>query len=135
MVQHIRERLIVQANLSFVGRKQEIAHLHLLLVEQKIPVIFLYGICGIGKTSLLEAYHGHVREDGTAVVSLDCRTIDPAVEAFLDEVRSAVGGDSTRLDEIGLRMGALAQRVILTFDNYEALRELDSWIRQVFLPY
>ena len=113
MVQRLRERLILQASRNFVGRKQEIDHLHHLLDKQKMPVIFVHGIGGIGKSSLLEAFADQAQAQGAVVIKLDCRAIKPSSEGFLQEINAAIGGDATDLEQIALRLSRLGERVIL----------------------
>lgn len=134
MAQRLRERLILQATRNFVGRTQEIANLLHMLDEQKTPVVFVHGIGGIGKSSLLEAFAAQAQTLGAVVIKLDCRAIKPSTEGFLHELNAAIGGDATDLGQIILRLSQLGDRVIIAFDNYELFRMMDTWLRQVFIP-
>jgi hypothetical protein len=134
MAQRLKERLILQATRNFVGRTQEIAHLHHLLIEQGTPVVFVHGIGGIGKSSLLEAFAAQAQTLGAVVIKLDCRAIKPSTEGFLRDLSSAIGGDAIDLEQIALRLSLLGDRVILAFDTYEVFRMMDTWLRQIFIP-
>jgi Transcriptional regulatory protein, C terminal len=105
-----------------------------LLIEQDTPVVFVHGIGGIGKSSLLEAFAAQVQNHGAVVIRLDCRAIKPSAEGFLQELTMAVGGSATDVSQITLRLSQLGERVILIFDNYEVYRMMDTWLRQVFIP-
>ncbi len=134
MAQLVRERLIQQAERSFVGRSQEIAHLLGLLIEQDTPVVFVHGIGGIGKTSLLDVLAAEAQTLGAVVIKLDCRSIKPSEEGFRHELNAAIGGDSTHVEQLALRLNQLGERVILALDTYEVYRMMDTWLRQVFIP-
>jgi hypothetical protein len=134
MAQLLRDRLSQQAEQNFVGRVPEIAHLLGLLIEQDTPVVFVHGIGGIGKSTLLEAFAAEAQTLGAVVIKLDCRTIKPSDAGFLHELNSAIGGDSTDKEQIALRLSQLGERVILALDTYEVFRMMDTWLRQVFIP-
>ncbi len=134
MAQRLQDRLNQQITRNFVGRAQEIAHLLQLLDEQNTPVVFVHGIGGIGKSSLLEVFATHAQTLGAVVIRLDCRAVKPSPEGFLHELNAAIGGDATDLEQIALRLSRLGERVILTFDTYEVFRMMDTWLRQVFIP-
>lgn len=134
MLQHLSDRLSQQATWGFVGRAQEISHLHRMLIEQDTPVVFVHGIGGIGKSSLLAAFAAQVQSQGAVVIRLDCRAIKPSEEGFLQELTAAIGGYSADVEQIAQRLSQLGERVILVFDNYEVFRMMDTWLRQVFIP-
>jgi hypothetical protein len=134
MAQRLRERLLLQATSNFVGRTQEIADLFHLLEEQNTPVVFVHGIGGIGKSSLLEVFAAQAQALGIVLIKLDCRAVKPSTEGFLHELNAAIGGDAADLEQIALRLSRLGERVILAFDTYEVFRMMDTWLRQVFIP-
>jgi hypothetical protein len=135
MAQRLQDRLNQQITRNFVGRVQEIAHLLQLVHAQEIPVVFVHGIGGIGKSSLLEVFAAQAQTLGAAVIRLDCRAIRPSPEGILHELNAAIGGDTTDLEQIVLRLNRLGERVIITFDTYEVFRMMDTWLRQVFISY
>ncbi len=134
MTQRLRELLELQIARNFVGRAQEIAHLHHLLIEQSTPLVFVHGIGGIGKSSLLEVFAAQAQTLGAVVIKLDCRAIKPSVAGFHQELATAVGGEATDVEEMALRLSGLGERVILALDTYEVFRMMDTWLRQVFIP-
>lgn len=134
MAQRLRERLNLQAAQNYVGRTQELAQLLRLLDGRDAAVVFVHGIGGIGKSSLLEVFTRQAQTLGAVVVKLDCRAIKPSPEGFLHELSAAIGGDATEVDQLAQRLSRLGERVILTLDTYEVFRMMDTWLRQVFIP-
>lgn len=128
------DRLSQQAARNFVGRRQEIEHLLYLVSDAKIPVVFVHGIGGIGKSSLLNIFATEAQARGAVVIRLDCRTIKPSPDGFVRELNNAIGGDSADVEPVAMRLSQLGERVILTLDTYEVFRMMDTWLRQVFIP-
>jgi hypothetical protein len=105
-----------------VGRGEQLAALTALLEPDPPALIaFVHGIAGIGKTALLRAFTVEAEERGARVVELDCRTIEPTERGFLQALGDRLEFDSDR-------------RVVVTLDNYEVFRLLDTWLRQEFVP-
>jgi hypothetical protein len=130
----LRDRLSQQATRNFVGRKQEIEQLLYLLIDRNIPVVFVHGIGGIGKSSLLNVFAAEAQGRGAVVIRLDCRTIKPSPDGFLRELNNAIGGDAADVEQAATRLSQIGERVILTLDTYEVFRMMDTWLRQVFIP-
>ena len=106
-----------------VGRDEQLAALtELLDPDPPALIAFLNGIAGIGKTALLSAFALEAEERGARMVELDCRTIEPTERGFLQAL-----GDSLELDSED-------ELVVVTLDNYEVFRLLDTWLRQEFVP-
>jgi hypothetical protein len=104
-----------------VGRDEQLAALTSLLEPDPPALIaFVHGIAGIGKTALLRAFTLEAEERGARVVELDCRTIEPTERGFLQA--------------LGERLDHSEERVVVTLDNYEVFRLLDTWLRQEFVP-
>src|SRR5512139_1327364 len=69
------------------GRERELASLQRVLDVNGPRVAFVYGVAGIGKSALLNAFANGLRELGTQVWRIDCAAIDPtesSVRAALD---------------------------------------------------
>jgi hypothetical protein len=116
-----------------VGRGRERAAL-LRLVGEDVPiVVFVHGLAGVGKSTLVAAFARDACAHA-AVVSLDGRTIEPTERGFLDALAARLGCASGSLPEVAAALGAQATRTVLAIDHYEALALLDDWIRQVLLP-
>jgi hypothetical protein len=119
---------------QLVGRDRERAAL-LRLVREDVPVaVFVHGLAGVGKSTLIAAFAADARERAAAVVSLDGRTIEPTERGFLDALAGRLGCEPGPLAQVAAGLGAQATRTVLAVDHYEALALLDDWIRQVLLP-
>jgi len=129
----IRE-LVEERSAEMFGRTAEKAALLETLEEGGPLVVFVHGIAGVGKSTLLEAFSSEARSLGETVVAIDCRSIEPTERGFLDRLGSAVGGTPANAEEAAQRLAGLGERVVLVLDTYEILRLLDSWIRLVFTP-
>jgi hypothetical protein len=134
VTQRIRDLLARRAVDTFVGRGDELAILHDLLVDGGPSVVFLHGIGGIGKTSLLEVFATRARTEGATVLRLDCRTIEPTERGLLGELALATGGELATVEEAADRLGSLGGPVVVVLDTYEVFRYMDTWLRQVFVP-
>ena len=126
--------LVEERSADIVGRTAEKAALLATLEDGEQPVVFLHGIAGVGKSTLLEAFSVEARGLGATVVRIDCRSIEPTERGFLDGLGGAVGGAPTSAEEAAERLARLGERVVLVLDTYEVLRLLDSWVRQVLAP-
>jgi Transcriptional regulatory protein, C terminal/AAA ATPase domain len=134
MARRMKDVLLQRASEGFVGRAEELCILLNALDQGGPSVVFVHGIGGIGKSSLLDAFATQARAGGTTVLRLDCRTIEPSQPGFLHELGLATGGDATTVEEAADRLGSLGSRVVLALDAYEVFRFMDTWLRQVFVP-
>lgn len=117
-----------------VGRENELKLLERLLADDGPVIAGVHGIGGIGKSTLLSAFAARAEQLGAAVISLDCRTVEPTERGFLSELSAVVGADLRNSDDAARALGRIAGRVILMLDTYERFRLMDSWLRQVFVP-
>lgn len=129
----MKDLLAQRANETFVGRADELETL-LSILDDGPRIVFLHGIGGIGKSTLLEKFTGQARARGAVVLSLNCQAIEPTERGFLHGLSVAIGGRITAAEQAGARLKSLGQTVILSLDNYEVYRLMDAWLRQVFLP-
>ena len=83
MSRTIRE-LVEERSAEIVGRTAEKAALLGTLEEGGQLVVFVHGIAGVGKSTLLEAFAGDARNRGATVVRIDCRSIEPTERGFLE---------------------------------------------------
>jgi Transcriptional regulatory protein, C terminal len=118
--------------LPFVGRDDELALLESLTAAPIPSITFVNGIGGIGKSRLLDAFALRRRSTGAAVVRIDGRFVEPTEAAFLRKLSLAAGGDIVTLEDAAQRLGELGS-VALVLDDIDALRLLDTWLRQSFV--
>src|SRR5215813_1097337 len=133
MVRLMKDLLAQSARETFVGRTEELLALSELLNDGP-RLVFLHGIAGVGKSALLSVFAERARAQGASVVELDCRTIEPTERGFLLALRTAIGGPISRLSQATPRLQSLGERVLLSLDNYEVFRLMDTWLRQAFVP-
>ena len=133
MTSLMKDILIQRATDTFVGRADELKALCGLL-DARPRVAFVTGIAGIGKSTLLDEFANQARKRSAVVVGLDCQSVEPTERGFIDGLSLAIGGRPGMVARVAERLGSLADRVVLTLDNYEAFRLMDTWLRQVFIP-
>jgi hypothetical protein len=123
-------RLVV----DFVGRSEELGFLLQTLDQDGPLVVYLHGIAGVGKSTLLEVFTQRARAGGATVIRLDCQAVEPTEAHLLCELAVATGGAASSPQQLAARLGQVGTRVIVALDTYEAYRLMDSWLRQVFIP-
>jgi hypothetical protein len=118
--QTLGHRLRTARERSFVGRATERALFRSALDgdDDAFSVLYLHGLGGVGKTTLLRQLSDDAREAGRVVVNLDARMISPTPSAFEEDA-------STALDTDG---------VVLMIDTFEQCQALEAWLRTRFLP-
>src|SRR5262245_26399546 len=134
MMKKLGDIVSERALAAFAGRAREVEAL-LQLFEQDGPLaLYVHGVAGIGKSSLLEVFASRVRATGGRVVRIDCRTVEPTVQGFLTELSDALGEPLFTVEEVGERLASFDERIVIALDTYEVFRLMDTWIRQVFIP-
>ncbi|MFD5191932.1 hypothetical protein ACFWMU_28005 [Streptomyces sp. NPDC058357] len=105
----------------FTGRVAELRLLReSLLGEQPgCQVLWLHGMAGVGKSTLLRRFVTEAKEEGRTVRVIDMRSTAPTPEGFLGALEA---------------QGAPAGTELLVIDSGELLGPLEAWLRDVFLP-
>src|SRR4030095_4575586 len=110
MMQKLGDISSERALAAFAGRAREVEAL-LQLFEQGGPLaLYVHGVAGIGKSSLLEVFAARVRATGARR------------ERWL------------AAEEVAERLAFFDERIVIALDTYEVFRLMDTWIRQVFIP-
>jgi len=134
MMQKLGDIVSERALAAFAGRAREVEAL-LQLFEQGGPLaLYVHGVAGIGKSSLLEVFGARVRATGGRVVRVDCRTVEPTVQGFLSELSDALGEPLLTVEDVVERLSSFDEQIVIALDTYEVFRLMDTWIRQVFIP-
>ncbi len=102
------------------GRERELASLQRVLDANGPRVAFVYGVAGIGKSALLNAFASGVRGSGTQVWRIDCAAIDPTESSFRAALAAA-----------GWQPGSAG---VVLVDTYEMFRIADPWLRHELVP-
>ncbi len=126
--------LIEEQAAGLVGREDERAILHRSLDAGGPLVVFVHGLAGVGKSTLVQAFAVEARERGATVVRLDCRAVEPTERGFLAALASATGAELPTTADAAARLERLGERVVLVLDTYEVFRLFDSWLQQRFIP-
>ena len=127
-------QLIEEQAAGLVGRHDERAILHQLLGVGGPLIVFVHGLAGVGKSTLVQAFAVEARERGATVIRLDCRVIEPTERGFLAALASATGAELPTATEAAARLERLGEQVVLVLDTYEVFRLFDSWLQQRFVP-
>ncbi|NTU84433.1 MAG: AAA family ATPase [Chloroflexales bacterium] len=117
-----------------MGRDIELATLRALLHPGGPLVVYVHGMGGIGKSSLVAAFARQLTAEGHVVLTLDCRAIEPTERGLLEELAAALGAREPTLAALVRHLDAGARPLVLALDAYESFRLLDTWLRQVFIP-
>src|SRR5262245_22019967 len=108
MNRRIGDLLAQRAREAFIGRSAELEAL-LSMLDGGPQVVFVHGIAGIGKSTLLEAFAEQARARGATVVRLDCRGIEPTERGFLRELGVAIGSPAGAPEQAAERLGTLGR--------------------------
>jgi hypothetical protein len=127
----LRDRLDAARHDHFVGRQSECARFREAVTADALPfhVLAVHGPGGVGKSTLLRAFVRMCRDEAIPTLQVDARGIDgPA--AFERAVAPLMvlgynGGDGAP---------ARSGRRVLLIDHAEAVRPLEPWLRDSFLP-
>src|ERR1700674_5731903 len=104
---------------GLLGRASEQAQLLGLLEEDGPAVLFLHGLAGMGKTSLVGLVSAEARRHGAIVVRLDGTLLEPTPAGFMGALAVAAGGGGDAPREVIRRLGGLGKHVVLAVDTYE----------------
>ncbi|MEV0276663.1 hypothetical protein AB0I22_09825 [Streptomyces sp. NPDC050610] len=105
----------------FTGRVAELRLLRELLLSDRRGcfVVWLHGMGGVGKTTLLRRFADEAEAHGRTARSVDMRGTDPTPEAFLAALEA---------------QGPPQEAHVLLIDSAESLGPLEQWLRDEFLP-
>ncbi|MFN3596475.1 MAG: ATP-binding protein [Rubricoccaceae bacterium] len=137
----------------FAGRTAELACFDAALAPGDLPfaVLYVYGPGGIGKSTLLEEYAFRAEAAGVPACLLDAQALPPTPRGLLRALAAYTGPlglDPAALDALGetphgpvppagaplaVPDRAPGRRVLL-IDTYEAVADLDAWLRGTLLP-
>lgn len=119
---------------GFVGRRRELEMLHATIAGDQTFVVYVHGVPGIGKSSLMSRFAAEVREAGANAVTIDGRSIEPTDRGLLDAIASELGAGPATLETLLAQLEQGGRRTVVVIDNYEVLRLADTWLRMVLVP-
>lgn len=134
MTLRLVERLNAVRHRYFVGRKQECDLFQAALTATELPfsILYVFGLGGVGKTTLLWQFAQICRSTQIPVIYLDGRVVEPSSQSFLKTLQSIIQVSSTEL--LMQSFAAQPRRRVLLIDSYEQLAPLEDWLRKEFLP-
>jgi hypothetical protein len=97
-------------------------------------VVHLYGIAGVGKSTLLSNFAELARKTDAVVLEMDCRLVEPTARGFFDELGQLTDDEVRDLDDAVGVLGRGGRRIVLELDHYETFGLMDTWLRQILLP-
>jgi hypothetical protein len=129
------ERLNAERNSRFVGRVRELELFRHAIAEPELPfhILHVFAPGGVGKTTLMQQFLRFSEQSKIPVIYIEARNIEAAPESFISTLHSLM-----ELNESDSPLEVLAdrqERNVILIDTYEAIAQLDEWLREVFLPH
>ncbi|RCJ42459.1 AAA family ATPase [Nostoc minutum NIES-26] len=129
------QRLSAERNRRFVGRGRELELFLHTIASRELPfhILQVCGPGGVGKTSLMKQFLRFCERSKIPAIYVEARNIEAAPESFISTLHSLM-----ELNESDSPLHVLAQRQernVILIDTYEAITQLDEWLREVFLPH
>ena len=115
------------------GRERELGLLSEVMRASGPRVIHVYGISGIGMSTLVSEFVAFWRGRKRTVLLLDGRTIEPTESGFQHELSRQLRIGRPTLANIVRVLSKRNRPLVIVLDSYELLGLLDAWLRQVFL--
>jgi hypothetical protein len=112
----------------------ELAQLEACLQDAGPIVAWVHGPSGCGKTRLLDEFSARAEAGGATVFNIDCQAVEPTAKGLLNALSELLGTVIETGDQAAAELATRGTRVVLAFDNYEAFRLADSWLRREFIP-
>lgn len=126
----LADRLERSVVASAVGRSRELARLDALWNDSEPVVLFVHGLPGIGKTTLLKSWAARSRATGGTIAFVDGREVDPTPAGFSRAIAESLG---LKEGDAQARLCGDA-KVAVVVDHFAALRLVEAWVRDRWLP-
>ncbi|BAZ32742.1 hypothetical protein NIES4074_52490 [Cylindrospermum sp. NIES-4074] len=129
------QRLSAERNRRFVGRERELELFLQAIASPELPfhILHVFGPGGVGKTTLMQQFLRFAQQSKISTIYVEARNIEAASESFISTLHSLM-----QLNELDSPLNVLAERKernVILIDTYEAIAQLDEWLREVFLPH
>ena len=136
LVSRLSDFLGAERHRQFVGREKELGVVSSALGAERLPfhVLYVHGPGGVGKTTLVREFQHLAAEADVPALYVDARDIEPTPAAFMEALRLASETETPASDEAEPPFLSRGERQVLLVDTFEALAQLDRWIRERFLP-
>ncbi|MBW4556610.1 MAG: ATP-binding protein [Trichormus sp. ATA11-4-KO1] len=128
------ERLSAERNRRFVGRGRELELFQKAIASPELPfhILQVFGLGGVGKTTLMQQFLRVSENLKIPTFYVEARNIEATSESFISTLHSLM-----ELKESDSLLDVLADRQkrnVIFIDTYEAIAQIDEWLREVFLP-
>ncbi len=108
-------------------RVSELNFLEQVFDKKGPDVIGLYGIPGVGKSTLINQFiHRHPQQ----CLVINCQQIEPTPKAFLQKLSTLVQSEAT----LSAICKELKPDTILVLDQFESFNLIETWLRREFMP-
>ncbi len=130
----LMQRLSAERNRRFVGRLPELELFQDAIASPELPfhILHVFGPGGVGKTTLMQQFLRICEQSKIATIYVEARNIEAVPESFISTLRSLMGLNET--DSPLDVLAAKQKRNVILIDTYEAISQLDEWLREAFLP-
>ncbi|MGE5704888.1 MAG: AAA family ATPase [Clostridia bacterium] len=123
-----------------VGRCKEIALIRELIStnHRKEKIVNIYGTGGVGKSYLLDEIRRIAISHSCMYLHIDARDFIHTSEALCKHLYGLLGNDLPMEDDLStsclnaLNEASQKQKIILAFDTYEEMGDLEHWLREQF---
>jgi hypothetical protein len=134
MARKIADILTSTRNQYFVGREKELLDFKKVISTAELPyfLLYLYGVGGQGKTTLLKQMMEMCKQYHYQSIYLDAREINASPHIFQEELRMRLNIEVEK--DIFEFFENNTSKTILFIDTYEKFSPIDDWLRQDFLP-
>ncbi len=109
-------------------RKAELHALASCLGDDGPLVVWLHGPGGTGKSRLVEAFADMPGCRTRRFIHVDCQSVEPTPQGLLACLQDLLD------DAMGVEQALATVPAVMVFDNYQAFRLADSWLRREFIP-
>jgi len=140
-MQKLAEILDLDRSRLFVGRESELGLVQAWLGDEQAPteVLFLSGMAGMGKSSLLLQFMNMARREDAAAIWLDGSACTGSAAGFMEALQDYFVYHPQAPSEPGSIYQQLAnliatKKTLLCIDHYSSVQRIESWLREVFLP-
>ncbi|MDG3085026.1 hypothetical protein P7F88_02520 [Vibrio hannami] len=110
------------------SRAPELKFLEQVLSEEGPDIVGLYGIAGVGKSTLVRHFETIHKE---VCITIDCQTVEPTPIAFIRKLNSLLNSEG---EDLALIKSTINPGTILILDQFESFGLIETWLRKEFLP-
>ncbi len=107
-------------------RASELSFLEQVFNKEGPDVIGLYGIPGVGKSTLINQF---VKRHMEQCLTINCQQIEPTPKAFIQKLSQLIPCDAN----LPAICHELAPNTILVLDQFESFNLIETWLRREFL--